>query len=243
MYVYFRALVIYSFIKNLLFKILIIDTDKSAIASASHALSETGYSIIVSTNSKEAILLAKTEHPDLVLLELNMPEMDGITICAELCRIRKMTEMFIVFISEHFEDYAQVSAFNAGADDFILKPVKPRILVSRINALMKRHKSFQEINSLNKTKGIRLDRERYLVFLDGVEVRMPRKEFELVWLLFYSPRKVFSRKEIGLKVWGQEIEIGNRTIDVHIRSIRQKIGESYIKTVKGVGYFFKSDDN
>jgi two-component system alkaline phosphatase synthesis response regulator PhoP len=223
-------------------KILIIDTDESSIATATAALKEAGYEVIVSNNSREAIKIAKEELPDLVLVELNMPELDGIDICIELCKSRTLNETIIVFYSEHNEDYAQVAAFNAGADDFIQKPIKPRLLISRLKALLKRHKIHQEIITRGQTKGLQLDRDRYLVFLDGEEVHFPRKEFELIWLLYYSPRKVFSRKEIGLKVWGQEIEVGNRTIDVHIRNIRQKIGDTYIKTVKGVGYFIKLEE-
>lgn len=224
-----------------MYKILIIDTDDVSITMASAALEAAGYTVIVSHHSEKAIQLAKDEMPDLVLLELNMPEMDGIDVCIELCKLRELSEMMFVFCSERVEDYAQVAAFNAGADDYIIKPLKPRVLVSRIQALLKRHKLHLEIMQPIKGNGLQLDRDRYEVLLDGETVHFPRKEFELIWLLYHSPRKVFSRKEIGMKIWGQEIEPGNRTIDVHIRNIRSKIGEQFIQTVKGVGYYLNQE--
>ena len=217
-------------------KILVIDTDSEIISAVTTALKGEEFSVIYSRNSREAIKIAEKELPQLVLVELLMPELDGIDICIELRHNPELSNTLIVFYSERSEDYTQIAAFNAGADDYIIKPVKPRVLVSRLKALLKRHTSYQVEVEKKKTTGLTIDRERYLIFKDGQEIILPKKEFELLSLLYTSPHKVFTRKEISELIWGYEIFSKNRTIDVHIRKLREKLGDKYIKTIKGVGY-------
>lgn len=218
------------------FKILLIDTDLEVLGTIELALKAEGFSIITSTNSREAIKLALEELPQLVLVDLLMPELDGIDICIELRHKPELENTLIVFHTERNEDYSQIAAFNAGADDYIIKPVKARVLVSRLKALLKRHNNHQVEIDKKQLTGLTIDRERYLIFLEGMEIVLPRKEFELLSLLSTSPRKVFTRKEISQLIWGYEIYSKNRTIDVHIRKLREKLGGRYIKTIKGIGY-------
>ncbi|MFL5765815.1 MAG: response regulator transcription factor [Bacteroidia bacterium] len=218
------------------FKILVIDTDPEVIAAAEAALTAEGFHVISSGNSREAIRMAEEELPQLVLLELLMPELDGIDISIELRSKEELSSTLIVFHTERNEDYSQIAAFNAGADDYIIKPVKTRVLISRLKALLKRHSAHAHSDEKKHVAGLTIDRERYLIFKDGEEIVLPRKEFELLSLLSTSPRKVFTRKEISQLIWGYEIYSKNRTIDVHIRKLREKLGEKYIKTIKGIGY-------
>lgn len=218
------------------FKILLIDTDEEMLSVVESALKSEGFSVISSKNSKEAIKLAVEELPQLVLVDLLMPELDGIDICIDLRHKPELADTLIVFHTERSEDYSQIAAFNAGADDYIIKPVKPRVLISRLKALLKRHSSHHAEVDTTKLTGLTIDRERYLIFLEGEEIVLPRKEFELLSLLSTSPRKVFTRKEISQLIWGYEIYSKNRTIDVHIRKLREKLGDKYIKTIKGIGY-------
>lgn len=218
------------------FKILIIDTETEVLTTVETALRAEGFSVITSTNSREAIRLAENELPHLILLDLLMPELDGIDICLEIRHKPELENMLVVFHTERNEDYSQIAAFNAGADDYIIKPVKTRVLVSRLKALLKRHVAQQVESDQVKISGLIIDRERYLVFKDGREIILPRKEFELLSLLSTSPRKVFTRKEISQLIWGYEIFAKNRTIDVHIRKLRERLGDKYIKTIKGIGY-------
>ncbi len=223
--------------KNFNYKLLLIDTDVDLLENTKLILTSENISVLIATNSREAIQLAKNEKPALIMLEILMPELDGIDICIELRKIEELKNTLIVFFTQRFEDYSQIAAFNAGADDYIIKPAKPRVLISRLKALLKRHFDFVNPQRENKfSKGIIIDRERYLIFRDGEEIILPRKEFELLALMFASPRKVFTRKEISDLIWGYEFILKNRTIDVHIRKLRQKIGDNYIKTIKGVGY-------
>ena len=218
------------------FKILLIDSDEEAISTVESSLKNEGFSVICSTNSRAAIQLDATELPQLVLLDLLMNELDGIDICLELRQNQALENTLIVFHTERNEDYSQIAAFNAGADDYIIKPVKPRVLISRLKALLKRHSSHQTEIDKTPLTGLTINRERYLIYLEGVEIILPRKEFELLSLLSTSPRKVFTRKEISQLIWGYEIYAKNRTIDVHIRKLREKLGDKYIKTIKGIGY-------
>ncbi len=218
------------------FKILVIDTDEEILSATETALKQEGFSVITSNNSREAIKIAIEELPHLVLLDLLMPELDGIDICIELRNNPELENALIVFHTERNEDYSQIAAFNAGADDYIIKPVKIRVLTSRLKALLKRHSGHPVEIDTTKLTGLKIDRERYLIFLEGKEIVLPRKEFELLSLLSSSPRKVFTRKEISQLIWGYEIYAKNRTIDVHIRKLREKLGDKYIKTIKGVGY-------
>jgi len=218
------------------FKILVIDADAEILLATEQALKAEGFNVITSSNSRQAIRLAKEEVPQLVLVDLLMPELDGIDICIELRADPALANTLIVFHTERNEDYSQIAAFNAGADDYIIKPVKPRVLVSRLKALLKRHAGYADPAAKKEVSGLTIDRERYVIFKDGEEIILPRKEFELLALLSTAPRKVFTRKEISQLIWGYEIFAKNRTIDVHIRKLREKLGERYIKTIKGIGY-------
>ncbi len=221
---------------NANFKILLIDTDVELVSVVKAGLLSEGFTVLSSSNSAEAIQLAKTEKPHFVLLELLMPQLDGIDICIELRNKPELSHMLIAFYTSRNEDYSQIAAFNAGADDYIVKPMKLRVLVSRIKALLKRHPINQERIIKNDSIGLVIDRERYLVFKDGEEIVLPRKEFELLALLCSAPKKVFTRKELSQLIWGYEFVAKNRTIDVHILKIREKLGDAYVKTIKGVGY-------
>ena len=216
------------------FKILIIDTETEVISSVVSILKNEGFSVLNCSDSREAIQLAVSNIPELILVDLLMPEMDGIDICIELRKKPELKNSLIVFHTSRNEDYSQIAAFNAGADDYIIKPIKARVLISRLNALLKRHSAHTKKAKIET--GLQVDRERYLIFKDGEEIILPRKEFELLALLIASPRKVFTRKEISSTVWGYEVFTKNRTIDVHIRKLREKLGENYIKTIKGIGY-------
>jgi two-component system alkaline phosphatase synthesis response regulator PhoP len=218
------------------FKILVIATDEEFLSEATTALKAEGFVVITSTRSREAIQLACDELPQLVLLDLLMPELDGIDICLEIRHKPELISTLIVFYTERNEDYSQIAAFNAGADDYIIKPIKLRVLLSRLKALLKRHPINLEKVIKNDSIGLIIDRDRYLVFKDGQEIILPRKEFELLSLLSATPRKVFTRNEISESIWGCEFTAKNRTIDVHILKIREKLGSNYIKTIKGIGY-------
>ncbi len=221
---------------NANFIILLVDTDQEHLNLVGTQLRADGFVVFSTSNSKDALRLAKEHTPHLILLELVMPEFDGIDICIELRKNVLLANSLIVFCSSRSEDYSQIAAFNAGADDYIIKPVKTRVLITRLKALLKRLSTVQEPNVMVHEKGLVIDRERYLIFKDGEEIILPRKEFELLALMFANPRKVFTRKEISEQIWGYEIFAKNRTIDVHIRKLREKLGDQYIKTIKGIGY-------
>jgi len=218
------------------FKILVIDANRQVLLATEQALKAQHFSVLTSSDSREAIQLAKDEIPQMVLVDLLMSELDGIEICIELRNEKSLSDTLIVFHTERNEDYSQIAAFNAGADDYIIKPVKARVLLSRLKALLKRHTAYTDASVKKEVSGLTIDRERYLILKEGEEIILPRKEFELLALLSTSPRKVFTRKEISQLIWGYEIFSKNRTIDVHIRKLREKLGEKYIKTIKGIGY-------
>lgn len=224
------------------YKILIVDDEKDVLNFLSYNLKKEGFSVYTSNNGRKAIQVAKEIKPHLILLDVMMPDMDGMETCEEIRKIPELTYTVIAFLTARGEDYSQVAGFEAGADDYIVKPVKPKVLVSRIKALLKRVVPFEKgtvIDHENRpVKAIVVDRERYLVLKKGKEIKLPKKEFELLSLLFSRPGKVFSREEIFLAIWGDDIIVGDRTLDVHIRKLREKIGDFYIVTVKGVGYKF-----
>ncbi len=224
------------------YKILLVDDDKDILEFVSYNLRNEGFEVIMTESGKESVLLAKKEKPDLVLLDVMMPEMDGMKTCEEIRKTPGLENTIIAFLTARGEDYSQIAGFDAGADDYIIKPIKPKVLVSRIKALLKRIPSLkaikQEESGLFNENGLRLDREKFLAFLDGNEIFLPKKEFELLSLLWSKPGKVFSREEIFNSVWGDNVIVGDRTIDVHVRKLREKLGDDLIKTVKGVGYKF-----
>ncbi len=219
-------------------KILIVDDEQDILEFLSYNLKKEGYQVFTAANGDEAISIAKKEMPHLVLLDVMMPGLDGIEVCRELRAATGMDELIIAFLTARSEDYSHIAGFDAGADDYINKPIKPRVLLSRIKALLRRSPGEKGSESVDMG-GIRIDRESYLVIKDGREINLPRKEFELLSLLASKPGKVFAREEILNRVWGDEVVVGDRTIDVHIRKLREKIGEDFIRTVKGVGYKFE----
>ena len=219
-------------------KILVVDDDPDIVEILRYNLSLGGYDVKSAINGKEAIKKAKIFIPEIILLDVMMPEMDGIETCTILKEIPSLSNTRIIFLSARNEDYTQLSAFDAGADDYISKPVKPKILLKKIASIFKRiNKSKNNKQSIDLGE-IKIDRNSYLVFKNKNEISLPRKEFELLFLLASKPGKVFTRDEIMSKVWGSEVIVGDRTIDVHIRKLREKIGDLYFKTVKGVGYKF-----
>ena len=219
-------------------KILIVDDDPDIIEILRYNLSLAGYEVKAASNGKEAIKKAKIFIPEIILLDFMMPEMDGIEACRLIREIPSLNNSRIIFLSARNEDYTQLSAFDAGADDYISKPVKPKILLKKISSIFKRiHKKENKIQLIDLGE-IKIDRNKYLVFINKNEIHLPKKEFELFFLLASKPGNVFSRDEIMNKVWGSDVIVGDRTIDVHIRKLREKIGDLYFKTVKGIGYKF-----
>ncbi|MFB6318007.1 response regulator transcription factor [Saccharicrinis sp. FJH54] len=223
------------------FKVLIVDDEPDILEFLKYNLIKEGYQIFAAGNGLEAVEIAKREHPHLIILDVMMPEMDGIETCEELRKTPELDDTIVVFFTARGEDYSQVAGYEAGADDYITKPIKPKVLKSKVSALLKRH-HHSEAAGTTATKleigDLIIDRERYLVIHEGEELILPKKEFELLMLLASKPEKVFTREEIYRTVWGNKIVVGDRTIDVHIRKLREKIGDDYIKTIKGVGYRF-----
>src|SRR3972149_866153 len=218
-------------------KILLVDDEQDIIEFLGYNLTKEGYDVTTTTSGKEAIEIAKKIKPDLIILDVMMPEMDGIETCQEIRQIEGLKNTLITFLSARGEDYSQVAGFDAGADDYITKPIKPRLLVSRVKAILRRKGG--KVEEEESVSGIRINREKYLVYRENEEFSLPKKEFELLALLFSKPGKVFTREIILDSVWGGDVVVGDRTIDVHIRKLREKIGEDYIKTIKGIGYKFE----
>lgn len=219
-------------------KILVVDDDPDIVEILRYNLSLAGYDVKAASNGKEAIKKAKIFIPEIILLDVMMPEMDGIEACSLIREIPSLNNTRIIFLSARNEDYTQISAFDAGADDYISKPVKPKILLKKISSIFKRIQKKENKSQLIDLGEIKIDRAKYLVFINKNEIQLPKKEFELFFLLASKPGHVFSRDQIMNKVWGSDIIVGDRTIDVHIRKLREKIGDLYFKTVKGVGYKF-----
>ncbi len=220
-------------------KILIVDDEEDILEFLSYNLNKEGYQVFTAADGNTAITLAKKELPHLILLDVMMPGIDGIETCRELRSLPGLQDVIIAFLTARSEDYSHIAGFDAGADDYINKPIKPRVLVSRIQALLRRTTAVKKDSDFLQLGNLRINRERYLVIKDDIEITLPRKEFELIYLLASKPGKVFTREEILIKIWGYDVVVGDRTIDVHIRKLREKIGEDYIRTVKGVGYKFE----
>ena len=220
-------------------KILIVDDDPDIIEILSYNLSNEGYNVKSASNGIEALKKAKKFIPDIILLDVMMPEMDGIEACSNLREIQSLSKSRIIFLSARSEDFTLIAAFDAGADDYINKPVKPKILLKKISSISRRMMSDNNNTSKLMFGSLLIDRDSYSVTNNKEEITLPRKEFELLFLLASKPGKVLNRDEIMLKVWGTQVVVGDRTIDVHIRKLREKIGQKYIKTIKGIGYKFK----
>jgi len=221
-------------------RILVVDDEPDILEFIRYNLSKEGFDVTVASDGKKALKKAKEVKPELILLDVMMPEMDGIETCMELREMEETKNVFIAFLTARSEDYSQIAGFDAGADDYITKPIKPRVLISRIKAMLRRQLTSVETPINSEVNGLIIDRERYLVIKDGTELSLPKKEFELIALLISSPGKVFTRDTILNTVWGEDVIVGDRTIDVHIRKLREKIGDGYIKTIKGVGYKFEA---
>ncbi len=217
-------------------KILLVDDEKDILEIVGYNLSQEGYQISTASNGREAIAKAKKELPQLIILDVMMPEMDGIEACENIRKIPELQDTIIAFLTARSEDYSQVAGFDAGADDYIAKPIKPKVLVSKVKALLRRLKDDSKSSSTLTVGNIEINREEYKIINNGKEIILPRKEFELFYLLATKPGKVFTREEILDKVWGNEVVVGGRTIDVHIRKLREKMGDDFFKTIKGVGY-------
>ena len=220
-------------------KILLVDDEQDIIDLVRYNLEKEDFEVFTAANGKQALEVAKAEIPDLILLDVMMPEMDGMEACNELRQLPDLSHVIIAFLTARSEDYSQIAGFDAGADDYITKPIKPRVLVSRVKALLRRGPGKDEGANSVPSKGIVIDKERYIVFKDGQELTLPKKEFELLSLLMSQPGRVFTRESILSSVWGNDVIVGDRTIDVHIRKLREKLGDANFKTVKGVGYKFE----
>ena len=220
-------------------KILLVDDEPDILEIVSYNLANEGYQIFTASNGIEAVKKSKEIQPHLILLDVMMPEMDGIEACAKIRENDNLKEVIIAFFTARGEDYSQLAGFDAGADDYITKPVKPKVLVSKVNSLLRRlRKGNSEIINVIKIGNIIINRDEYFVQKDKNKIILPRKEFELMALLASKPGKVFKREDILEKVWGNDVIVGGRTIDVHMRKLREKIGDNYFETVKGVGYKF-----
>ncbi|MFV0573608.1 MAG: response regulator [Xanthomarina gelatinilytica] len=219
-------------------KILLVDDEPDILEIVGYNLSNEGYQVITAENGIKAIKKAKKEKPQLIILDLMMPDMDGIETCENIRDIPELNNTVITFLTARGEDYSQVAGFDAGADDYITKPIKPKLLVSKVKALLRRFKDDDVEEAVVKIGQLIINREAYKVTYKNKDIVLPRKEFELLSLLTSKPGKVFKREEILDKVWGNEVIVGGRTIDVHIRKLREKIGDTSFKTVKGVGYKF-----
>ena len=219
-------------------KILLVDDEPDILEIVGYNLTKEGYKVITASNGLKGVKKAKKEKPNLIILDVMMPEMDGIEACQQIRKIPELQNTIITFLTARGEDYSLLAGFDAGADDYITKPIKPKILVSKVKALLRRLKHNISTESIVKIGDLTIDREEYKIVLKDKEIVLPRKEFELLSLLTSKPNKVFKREEILDKVWGNEVVVGGRTIDVHIRKLREKIGDESFKTVKGVGYKF-----
>lgn len=216
------------------YKILLVDDEVDILEFMEYNLRKDGFEVLTAQNGADAISVAKEFLPHLILLDVMMPVMDGIETCAKIRATPSIKNTIIAMLTARGEDYSQIAGFDAGADDYITKPIRPKVLVSRIGALLKRLDEVQP----DEQADFVIDRDRYLVVVKGVEIVLPRKEFELISFLFSKPNRVFSRDDIFDAVWGDNVVVGDRTIDVHIRKLREKIGEQFITTIKGVGYKF-----
>jgi len=222
-------------------KILLVDDEPDILEIVGYNLKNEGYQIYTANNGLEALKSAKKITPNLILLDIMMPEMDGIETCEKIRAIKSLENTLIAFLTARNEDYSQVAGFDAGADDYITKPIKPKVLISKVKSLLRRLKAESQEDSSVKIGNITINRDEYLIFKGDKKIFLPRKEFELFSLLTSKPGKVFKRETILDSVWGNEVVVGGRTIDVHIRKLREKIGDNHFKTIKGVGYKFVID--
>jgi len=222
-------------------KILVVDDEPDIVELIAYNLKREGYQVYTASNGQEAVSTAKKVMPDLIILDVMMPKMDGIEACRIMRAMPEFKSTFMVFLTARSEEYSEIAGFNVGADDYIAKPIKPRALLSRINAILRRNVQNEELpNEKLEISDLVIDREAFLVFKNGEKIVLAKKEFELLYLLASKPGKVYTREVILKNIWEDSVVVTNRTIDVHIRKLREKIGESYVSTVKGVGYKFEA---
>jgi two-component system alkaline phosphatase synthesis response regulator PhoP len=219
-------------------KILLVDDEPDILEFLGYNLRKEGYTVVTAANGQEAVQTALKELPQLIVLDVMMPDMDGIETCRQIREHKELRDVLVAFLTARSEDYTQIAGFDVGADDYIAKPIRPRVFISRVKALLRRLPVAQP-DAGGEFGEVRIDKEKHAVFKNGVEISLPKKEFRLFALLSSKPGKVFSREYILDQVWGDEVVVGDRTIDVHIRKLREKIGDEYFKTVKGVGYKFE----
>jgi two-component system alkaline phosphatase synthesis response regulator PhoP len=219
-------------------KVLVVDDEEPILELLKYNLEKNGYEVQTASDGQMALSVAKKFHPDLVLLDIMMPKMDGVEACRHLKAMPELANTFIVFLTARAEEYSEVAAFDVGADDYILKPIKPRALMSRIGAFFRRESKKTTASSQIKIGDLVIDRTSYTVRIKDKEINLPKKEFELLFFLAQNPNKVFSRDDLLQNIWGSDVYVLARTVDVHIRKVREKIGDDYITTVKGVGYKF-----
>ena len=220
-------------------KILLVDDEPDVIEILTYNLSNEGYEIFSANDGIKALKVANEILPDLIIMDVMMPNMDGIEACEELRKKSKFNNTIIMFLSARGEDFSYVAAFDAGADDYVTKPIKPKVLMSKVKSLLRRSKTLEKTDDVLEVDGFKIDRERYSVIKNSKKFSLPRKEFELLFLLVSNIDKVVTRDKIMNQVWGSEVLVGDRTIDVHIRKLREKFGNEYFKTIKGVGYKFE----
>jgi two-component system alkaline phosphatase synthesis response regulator PhoP len=222
-------------------KILVVDDDDDIIELLSYNLQKEGYSVESANSGKEGIEKAKSYHPDLILMDIMMPVMDGIEAGRQLKSDKQLRDIHIVYLTARAEEFSEIAAFDAGADDYLTKPIKPRALISRINAFFRKELQKNHNEDILKIAGLEINRNKYSVIKDGTEIVLPKKEFELLFELAAHPNKVKSRTDLLHKIWGIDVYVVERTVDVHIRKVREKLGDDIIKTLKGLGYMFNSD--
>ena len=221
-------------------KILLVDDEEDTVEFIKYNLEQEGFQIATAFDGRQAIAKAISFMPHLIVLDVMMPNMDGVEVCNELRKLPQFQQTLITFLTARHEDYSQIAGFDAGADDYISKPIKPRVLVSKIKSLLRRIQKVEEAEQTIEAGGIKIDLAQHLVFIDDKELSLPKKEYNLLCFLMSKPGRVFTREEILTKVWGTETIVVDRTIDVHIRKLREKLGDHYITTIKGVGYKFVS---
>jgi two-component system alkaline phosphatase synthesis response regulator PhoP len=223
------------------YKILLVDDEEDIIEFLTYNLQKEGFQVSAAFNGKQAIEKAKKEVPHLIIMDVMMPEMDGITAVSEIRKIPALDDTLIIFLTARAEDYSEIAGLEAGADDYISKPIKPKVLVSKLISLLRRSAKKDE-STIIRVNDLVIDQEKFMVFIDQQQISLPKKEFNLLKLLASVPNKVFTREEIFSKVWGDDVIVGDRTIDVHVRKIREKTGVDYIRTVKGIGYKLEENE-
>ena len=226
------------------YKILLVDDEPDILEFLGYNLRKEGYEVHTCNNGKDGLARAKEVRPHLIILDVMMPELDGIETCREIRLVPDLKNTIVIFLTARGEDYSQIAGFDAGADDYVSKPIKPRVLISRVKALLRRHKDEtakgSEPGQIIEMEEFAINREKYIVIKDGKEFHLARKEFELLSLLVSKPNKVFTREEILSNIWGDDVIVGDRTIDVHVRKIREKLETPNIRTIKGVGYKYEN---